>query len=138
MNNDNIDVLIVDDQMGVRRLLFEALADEGYIVKMAGGGLEALKILSGTQPSLVLLDMKMPGMNGIETLQEIRRLYGQLPVVMMTAYGDMEIIDQTKSLGVKDYLSKPFDLEEVRVLVRAILAESRNTGNFKPVSASTL
>ncbi|MEW6065861.1 chemotaxis protein CheY [Desulforamulus profundi] len=126
MGNGTIDVLIVDDQVGVRRLLFEALANEGYIVKMAGGGAEALKILSGTLPSLVLLDIKMPGMTGFETLQEIRKLYGQLPVVMMTAYGDMDIIAQTKSLGVKHYLSKPFDLDDVRVLVKGILAESRD------------
>ncbi|MEG6522830.1 response regulator [Desulfotomaculum sp. 1211_IL3151] len=125
------DILIVDDQVGVRRLLFEALADEGYLVKMAGGGSEALKILSQDFPSLVLLDMKMPVMTGYETLQEIRKQFGQLPVVMMTAYGDMEIIDQTKGLGVKHYLNKPFDLEEVRVLVKTILAESEGNTNVQ-------
>lgn len=118
------DILIVDDQVGVRRLLFEALADAGYLVKMVGGGAEALKILSQESPAMILLDMKMPLMTGYETLQEIRKQFEQLPVVMMTAYGDMEIIDQTRGLGVKHYLNKPFDLEEVRSLVKTILTES--------------
>lgn len=122
MSKDTIDILIVDDQVGVRRLLFEALVDEGYLVKMVGGGVEALNILSYTTPSLILLDIKMPGMTGIETLQEIRKQHGQIPVVMMTAYGDMEIITETKKLGVLHYLIKPFDLDEVRLLVKGLLA----------------
>ncbi|ABO51680.1 response regulator receiver protein [Desulforamulus reducens MI-1] len=131
MNSTSFDILIVDDQVGVRRLLFEALADEGYIVKMAGSGAEALQVLSQTLPSLVLLDIKMSGMTGIETLQEIRKHYAQLPVAMMTAYGDMEIMDQTKSLGVQHYLNKPFDLDDVRVLVRSILSRSEGYGKLQ-------
>lgn len=126
MDKGTIDVLIVDDQVGVRRLLFEALTDEGYVVQMAGGGAEALSIISSTPPSLVLLDMKMPGMTGFETLQEIRKRYGQIPVIMMTAYGDMEIIAETKNLGVKHYLNKPFDLDEVRLLVKGIVPEAKS------------
>lgn len=125
MDNNTIDVLIVDDQVGVRRLLFETLADEGFLVKMAGGGAEALQILSNTLPSLVMLDIKMPGMTGFETLQEIRKLHGSLPVVMMTAYGDMDLIAQNKGLGVLHYLSKPFDLDDVRALVKGIVTESK-------------
>ncbi len=123
MSKETIDILIVDDQVGIRRLLFEALADEGYLVKMAGSGAEALNILSCTMPALVLLDMKMPGMTGYETLQEIRKQYGPLNVIMMTAYGDVEIMAQTKGLGVRHYLNKPFDLDEVRLLVKGLLAE---------------
>ncbi|GAB6159057.1 response regulator [Desulfotomaculum varum] len=122
MNND-IDVLIIDDQPGVRRLLLEALAEEGWRVKTASSGAEGLQMLAAWRPSLVLLDMKMPGMNGVETLQEIRRLDRNLPVVMMSAYGDMEVMEQTRHLEVAHYLSKPFDLNEVRLLVKAILAE---------------
>lgn len=125
MGKNYMDVLIVDDQPGVRLLLFETLVDEGYNVKMVGSGAEAMKFLSGSQPSLVLLDMKMPIMTGLETLQEIRKHYGNLPVVMMTAYGDIDIINQTKALGVKHFLNKPFDLDDVRALVKALLSESR-------------
>ncbi|AEF95475.1 response regulator receiver protein [Desulfotomaculum nigrificans CO-1-SRB] len=133
MAENTVDILIVDDQLGVRRLLFEALADEGYLVKMAGGGVEALNILSHTLPSLVLLDIKMPGMTGFETLQEIRKRYGQLPVVMMTAYGDMDIIAETKKLGVEHYLIKPFDLNEVRLLVKDLLNGNDNLNYMKDI-----
>jgi len=133
MAKDGIDILIVDDQVGVRRLLFEALADEGYNVMMAGGGAEALKILANTLPSLVLLDIKMPGMTGFETLQEIRRQFGPLQVVMMTAYGDMEVIAETRGLGVKHYLSKPFDLDDVRQLVKGLLAETRKAAYLEGI-----
>ncbi|RYD01348.1 hypothetical protein N752_30610 [Desulforamulus aquiferis] len=67
MGRDTIDILIVDDQVGVRRLLFEALSDEGYKVEMAASGAEALNTLARSIPSLIFLDMKMPGMTGIET-----------------------------------------------------------------------
>jgi two-component system response regulator (stage 0 sporulation protein F) len=127
------DVLIVDDQAGVRRLLFEALADEGYLVKMAGSGLEALAVIAQTLPSMVLLDIKMPGMTGIETLQEIRKRFGQLPVVMMTAYGDVEIITETRNLGVQHYLNKPFDLDDVRILIKTVLAEGQNRTEMKEI-----
>ncbi len=127
MTKNIIDVLIVDDQVGVRRLLFETLADEGYKVQMAGGGAEALNVLAHTLPFLILLDIKMPGMTGFETLQEIRKRYGQIPVVMMTAYGDMEIIAETKSLGVQHYLNKPFDLDDVRALIKGLLVEKKGS-----------
>ncbi|AQS60404.1 response regulator [Desulforamulus ferrireducens] len=124
MPKETIDILIVDDQVGIRRLLSEALADEGYQVKMAGSGAEALNILSSTLPSLILLDLKMPGMTGLETLQEIRKHHGQLTVVMMTAYSEVEIMDQTMGLGVKHFLNKPFDLDEVRALVKGLLKKA--------------
>ncbi|CCO08407.1 response regulator [Desulforamulus hydrothermalis] len=121
--SNNVDVLIIDDQPGVRRLLLEALAEEGLAVKAAGSGAEGLQMLAACRPYLVLLDMKMPGMNGVETLQEIRRHDMTLPVVMMSAYGDLEVMEQTRHLEVTHYLSKPFDLDEVRLLVRTVLAE---------------
>lgn len=129
MEKDTIDILVVDDQVGVRRLLFEALTDEGYNVQMAAGGAEALAILSRATPSLILLDIKMPGMTGFETLQEIRRLYGDLPVAMMTAYGEVEILNQTKELGVTQYVNKPFDLDDVRTLTKAMVAK-RQSGHL--------
>lgn len=131
MGKDTIDILIVDDQVGVRRLLFEALSDEGYLVKMAAGGAEALSIIAQTTPSVILLDMKMPGLTGFETLQEIRKQYGQLPVIMMTAYGDLEIVNQTKGLGVKHYLNKPFDLDDVRNLARLVISKTKASAEFQ-------
>ncbi|HBV96217.1 MAG: chemotaxis protein CheY [Peptococcaceae bacterium BICA1-7] len=123
MQENKYGLLIVDDQNGVRRLLFEAFNDEGYQVRMAGSGMEALKMLSQEMPDLVLLDIKMPVMSGIETLGEIRKASKDLPVLMMTAYGDLEVVDQAKKLGVKHYIIKPFDLNEVKMMVKGLLME---------------
>ena len=123
MQENKYGLLIVDDQNGVRRLLFEAFYDEGYQVRMAGSGMEALKMLSQEMPDLVLLDIKMPVMSGIETLGEIRKASKDLPVLMMTAYGDLEVVDQAKKLGVKHYIIKPFDLNEVKMMVKGLLME---------------
>ena len=80
-------ILVVDDQFGVRRLLVEAFQDDGHEVKTAENGEEALGVLRSFEPDVILLDMKMPGMNGIETLRQIRVLNCQVPVIMMTGYG---------------------------------------------------
>jgi two-component system response regulator (stage 0 sporulation protein F) len=116
-------LLIVDDQPGVRRLLFEMLGDEGYLVDMAGSGAEAIRKVSARIPALVLLDAKMPGMSGIETLEEIKKIAPDVPVVMMTAYGELELLAESKKHGSGYYIKKPFDLEEIRFLIKEILAE---------------
>ena len=123
MPGDVDSVLIVDDQAGVRRLLFEALSNEGYRVEMAASGPEALKKISDRVPSLVLLDIKMPGMNGLDTLEELRKIAPETTVVMMTAYGELDIITEAKKRGVQHYVVKPFDLNEVRYLIKGLLAE---------------
>ncbi|MFZ5596738.1 MAG: response regulator [Bacillota bacterium] len=116
-------LLIVDDQSGVRRLLYEVFIDEGYHVRTASGGQEALMMVAREKPDMVLLDIKMPGMSGLETLSELRKISHDLPVIMMTAYGDLEVVEQAKKLGVKHYIVKPFDLDEVRLLVRGLFLE---------------
>lgn len=123
MTESNYSLLIVDDQQGVRRLLYEAFNDEGYNVRMAGGGQEALRLVSQEMPDLILLDIKMPVMNGLETLRELREIDPDVPVMMMTAYGELEVVEAAKKLGVRHYVVKPFDLNEVRLLVKAMLAD---------------
>lgn len=117
-------LLIVDDQQGVRRLLYEAFTDEGYRVRIAAGGQEALKMIGQEVPDIILLDVKMPGMNGLETLAELKKINANIPVLMMTAYGDLDMISHAKRLGVKHYITKPFDLNEVKLLVKGLLADS--------------
>lgn len=116
-------LLIVDDQAGVRRFLSEAFTAEGYNVETASSGIEAIKKASAKLPSLILLDVKMPVMSGLETLEGLRQIDPDIPVVMMTAYGELDIIAEAKKRGVKCYINKPFDLNEVRYLVRGLLAE---------------
>ncbi|MHB8918409.1 MAG: response regulator [Desulfocucumaceae bacterium] len=134
MTESDYNLLIVDDQQGVRRLLYEAFSDEGYRVRMAAGGQEALLMASQEMPDIILLDIKMPVMNGLETLRELRKVNPDIPVLMMTAYGELEVVEGAKKLGVKHYLTKPFDLHEVRLLVKGILVDSGHSkGRLKEI-----
>lgn len=117
-------LLVVDDQMGVRRLLYEAFTEQGYEVEMAGGGLEAIEKVKVRKPDLILMDMKMPGMNGLGALKEIKAIYDDAIVIMMTAYGELEIVAEAMHLGVREYITKPFDINELRDLVRKVLGET--------------
>lgn len=121
MTGEACDILIVDDQLGVRRLLFEAFIDQGLRVETASSGAEAIRKTIAATPLLILLDIKMPGMSGLETLEELQRINPEIQVVMMTAYGELDILVETRSRGVQHYINKPFDLDEVRYLVKGLL-----------------
>lgn len=116
-------ILIVDDQMGVRRLLYEAFKETGYDVDMAASGQEAILKVKESAPALILMDMKMPGMNGLEALKEIKKIRQEVAVIIMTAYGELEIVAQAMKLGVKEYITKPFDLNELTLLVKKTLSD---------------
>lgn len=113
-------ILIADDQLGVRSLLVEIFQDDQHDVKTAENGEEALQLFIDFKPELILLDMKMPVMNGLEALRHIRALDSQVAVIMMTAYGDIETMEAAKNLGILYYIGKPFDLFELREKVREI------------------
>lgn len=103
-------VLVIDDQPGIRRLLTEVLSEEGYSVIEAANGYDGLQKARDYQPALILMDMKMPGMDGIETLRELKRLGIGDKVVMMTAYGELDLVNEAKEIGAADYITKPFDI----------------------------
>lgn len=114
-------ILVVDDEQNIRRMLNRVLSSDGFIVKEAINGLEALKRLEEEDYSLVLLDLKMPGLNGIETLKKIREFDINLPIIMISAYGSISEAVEAMKLGALDYLIKPFDIEELKIIVeRAI------------------
>lgn len=119
-------ILIVDDQLGVRRLLFETFKEDQHTVEMAVDGIDALQILQRFKPDLILMDIKMPGMNGIDTLRKIRATDKDVNVIMMTAYGDSHNMVQAKELNVIHYLSKPFDLFELRKKVKELFSGENN------------
>lgn len=125
---DNCHLLVVDDQSGVRRLLFEAFTDDGLNVETAASGSEALQKIKNGNIHLVLLDIKMPGMSGLDTLRGLRKLDPDMPVIMLTAYSELDMVAEAKKLGVRHYVTKPFDLNEVRYLVKALLSEERLLG----------
>ncbi|MGE7690678.1 response regulator [Lysinibacillus sp. NPDC097214] len=114
-------VLIVDDQPGIRLLLNEVLKKEGYGTYLAANGMEALKYAEEEEINCVLLDMKIPGMDGIEILRHLKERWPQLPVFMMTAYGELDVVQEALDLGAIRYFTKPFDIFEVRDEVNKIL-----------------
>jgi len=116
-------VLVVDDQFGVRTLLVSIFQDDGHEVKMAENGEAALSLLStfSFEPDLILLDMKMPGMNGMETYKKIRSLDRSVAVIMMTGRDDPHNVEQSKKHGILCYITKPFDLFDMRERVKEIL-----------------
>ncbi|PYZ92472.1 two-component system response regulator [Salipaludibacillus keqinensis] len=111
-------LLIVDDQFGIRVLLKEVFEKDGYETYDASNGVQALSIIEEHNPDLVLLDMKIPGMDGLEILREIRKKELTTNVIMMTAYGELEMINEAKKLGAIAHFAKPFDIDEVRNKIR--------------------
>ncbi|WP_341301571.1 response regulator [Lysinibacillus sp. FSL H8-0500] len=107
-------LLIVDDQQGIRLLLNEVLKKEGYTTYLAANGVEALKFANEQEIDCVLLDMKIPGMDGIEILRRLKEKWPKLPVFMMTAYGELDVVQEALKLGAIRYFTKPFDIFEVR------------------------
>lgn len=107
-------VLIVDDQYGIRLLLKEVFAKDNIQIYQASNGKQALEVIQHEQPDLILLDMKMPGMDGIELLRRLRRLNTRAKVIMMTAYGELDMVEEASELGASAHFTKPFDIEELR------------------------
>ncbi|GGL50191.1 response regulator [Sporolactobacillus putidus] len=114
----DVEILIVDDQYGIRILLNEVFQKEGYRTLLASSGLQALEMVNERDPKLVLLDMKIPGMNGLETLRRIKQAKPEVKVIIMTAYGDQDIIRNVIAGGAIAHFSKPFDLQELTALVK--------------------
>ena len=118
-------ILIVDDEEGIRSSLAGILEDEGYRTVCAADGIEALAICQRELPGLVLLDIWMPKMDGIETLQRLKELYPALNVIMMSGHGTIETAVKSTKLGAYDFIEKPLSLEKVVVTVENALAMNR-------------
>jgi two-component system, NtrC family, nitrogen regulation response regulator NtrX len=114
-------VLIVDDEEGIRETLSGIFQDEGYNVITAGSGEEALKILKEQSPDLALLDVWLPGIDGVETLQEIKKTNPELPVVIISGHGNIELAVKATHVGAYDFLEKPLSLERVLLVARRAL-----------------
>jgi len=110
-------ILVVDDELVVRDSLKEWLAEEGFQVDMAESGMEALDRVTKDVYHLMLLDIKMPGMDGVEVLKRSKDIRPELPVVMMTAYATVETAVEAMKMGALDYLMKPFDPDSLVPLI---------------------
>lgn len=114
-------ILVVDDEMGIRTLLRRVLTGVGYQVETASDGREALEKVSRFQPDAMLLDLKMPVLDGLETLQRLESDNGRPTTIVLTAHSTVETAVQAMKLGAFDYLTKPFDVEEIKVVVQKAL-----------------
>jgi two-component system NtrC family response regulator len=110
-------ILIVDDDASIRKVLGFILEESGYAVRAAASGAEALETFAEEPPDLVLTDIKMPGMDGIRLLKELRKLDEAVPVVMLTAFGTVETAVEAMKLGAADYLTKPISRDELTLVV---------------------
>jgi DNA-binding NtrC family response regulator len=116
-------VLIVDDDRDLSRLLSALMKKEGLAGMVADDGEMALEMVAAAKPDLILLDVKMPGLDGMEVLKRVREVDLNLPVVMITAFAEVPASVAAMKAGAYDYLAKPFDHGEVIRVVRAGLAE---------------
>lgn len=111
-------ILVVDDEESIRWALRKALEREGYRVVLASDGAEALARATESGIDLVLMDIKMPGSDGFETLTRIKEIRPNLPVIIMTAFGTLQAAVQAMKRGAYDHITKPFDFDELSILVR--------------------
>jgi DNA-binding NtrC family response regulator len=111
-------ILVIEDEQKMLRLLELKLCEEGWKTFSAGDAETGLKILEREAIDLVLSDIKLPGMDGLEFLQAIRRANAEIPVVLMTAYGSVEKAVEAMKSGASDYVLKPFSLDEIMLVVR--------------------
>ena len=118
-------ILIIDDDQQLSRSFAKLLDEEGYDVWTASSGEEGLRQVRTRTPDLVILDIRLPGMNGIDTFKAIHELHPKLPVIMITAYGSTETTIETIRMGAFDYIHKPFDIPEMLKLIEKGLESSR-------------
>ncbi|MBD3221519.1 response regulator [bacterium] len=120
-------ILVVDDEATIRMSLVEALTAEGFEVDDAETGEEALAQCHGEAYDLLVTDLKLPGISGLEVLEALRNQGSELPVILMTAYGDVNSAVSAMRLGAYNYINKPFKLADIRKQVRGALRATRPT-----------
>lgn len=114
-------ILVVDDDESLRRVTQMQLEEAGYSVLSAASGVEALRLIDEHVPPLVITDLKMPGMSGLEVLKKIRESYPEVTVLMITAFGTVQTAVEAMKAGAYDYITKPIDYEELTLVVNRAL-----------------
>ncbi|MBI3189411.1 MAG: response regulator [Ignavibacteriales bacterium] len=122
MDNQH-NVLVVDDEEALRTVLSGELVNEGYHVGTAADGDEAIAIIKQQSFDIVLLDIKMPKVDGFEVLKFIKKDYPTTKVIMLTAFADLKNAIESKKLGAEDFISKPYDLVDLLTTIERVLGE---------------
>jgi len=135
-------VLVVDDEKVVRDSLAEMLEETGYKVSSAEDGYEALTIINERPPNVVVLDMRLPGMSGIEVMKSIKEKDEKMAIIIMTAYGSIDNAVEAMKLGASDYITKPFPPERLEASIGKILSfplseeETKEPAEVKPAPSA--
>jgi DNA-binding NtrC family response regulator len=118
-------ILIIDDDDQLRMSFERLLIEEGYQVRTAASGESGIRMVEDALPDLVVLDVRLPGMNGLETFERIHAVEQKLPVIIMTAYGTTETAIEATKMGAFDYIIKPFDIPQMLTTIRQALDVGR-------------
>ncbi len=124
-------ILIVDDEPQITRVLRTALSTQGYSLQIASDGVEGMEALHAWKPDLVITDVSMPQMNGVELCREIRAI-SQIPIIVLSVRNQDLIKIEALDAGADDYVTKPFSIQELQARVRAQLRRSTATNNETP------
>jgi len=121
MFKSSVKILVVDDDASIRNMLAIVLKEDGYEVKVADGSESALKQLKTESFDLVISDIKMPGISGIELLRKLKSINQEVPVIMITAFASANDAVEAMKLGAEDYITKPFNLDELKIIIQKSL-----------------
>ena len=122
MKTDGTKILVVDDEVGYRKVLNNALTERGFVVKTAASGEEAMEELKKQEFPIIIVDMKLPGsIDGLELLQRVKGMHNS-SVLIMTAYGGIETAVEAMRRGAFNYITKPFNLDEIFLYSRLYAA----------------
>ena len=133
MTNQNVSILVVDDEPPIRKLLRVGLGSQGYAVTEAPNARAAIELLEAERPDLILLDLGLPGMSGLELLGKLRNDGLDIPVVILSSRTDEAGIVQALELGADDYVTKPFGMNELVARIRVALRHKFQQQGEKPV-----
>ena len=114
-------ILVVDDLKGMRVTLGRILEDEGHNVVLAENGYQAIEAAKQTSFDLIFMDIKMPGINGVQTLREVKKINPQAAVIMMTAYSVEDLVREALEEGAYAVVYKPFDIENILSIIESAL-----------------
>jgi DNA-binding NtrC family response regulator len=129
-------ILIVDDEPAIGWSLRELLADDGHEVAVAASAEAALETCAAFRPDIILLDVRLPGRDGIAALPDLRRIVPDAPIVVMTAFGDLDTAVRAVNAGARDYLVKPFDLDRVSDVIARASADRSGDAAVSPAAAA--
>jgi DNA-binding NtrC family response regulator len=118
-------ILIIDDDDQLRKSFHKLLSEEGYTAEGAASGEAGLEMIQSLSPDLVIVDIRLPGMNGLETFEAIHVIEPKLPVIIMTAYGTTETAIEATKMGAFDYILKPFEIPAMLAVINQALEAGR-------------